>query len=90
MGRGDGPGGHQPATQSPDFPPCFSITFTSVMTIPRSTALHILVSVRSLLLTVLQINDLRYSMRSILSKSLVNLDSVWTRLGQQFLTIRRT
>lgn len=28
------------ATQSPDFPPCFSITLTSVMIIPRSTALH--------------------------------------------------
>ncbi len=29
-----------PATQSPDFPPCFSSTFTLVIVIPRSTALH--------------------------------------------------
>lgn len=28
------------ATQSPDFPPCFSINRTSPITIPRSTALH--------------------------------------------------
>ncbi|PFH09011.1 hypothetical protein BCF11_1398 [Collimonas sp. PA-H2] len=28
------------AIQSPDLPPCFSITRTSVITIPRSTALH--------------------------------------------------
>ena len=29
-----------PATQSPDLPPCFSSRRTSVMVMPRSTALH--------------------------------------------------
>jgi len=29
-----------PATQLPDFPPCFSSTCTSVIRMPRSTALH--------------------------------------------------
>ncbi len=36
-----------PATQSPDFPPCFSSTFTSVIVIPRSTALHMSYTVSS-------------------------------------------
>lgn len=74
----------QPATQSPDFPPCFSITRTSVIVIPRSTALHILVSVRSLLSTVLQIKDLLFTTRSILSKSVSELgqrlDQTWTTI----------
>jgi hypothetical protein len=36
-----------PATQSPDFPPCFSSTFTLVIVIPRSTALHMSYTVSS-------------------------------------------
>ena len=33
--------GHSCATNLPDLPPCFSSSFTSVMVMPRSTALHI-------------------------------------------------
>lgn len=83
------PGGrhHAPASsafQSPDFPPRFSRTLTSVIVIPRSTALHILVSVRSVLPTVLQIKDLLFARRSILSKSVSELgqrlDKTWTTI----------
>ena len=34
------PASHAPATNLPDLPPCFSSNFTSVMVMPRSTALH--------------------------------------------------
>ncbi len=33
-------GAYSPEAQDPDLPPCFSSSFTSVMTMPRSTALH--------------------------------------------------
>jgi hypothetical protein len=55
-----------------------------VIVMPRSTALHILVSVRSLLSTVLQIKDLLFTTRSILSKSVSELgqrlDQTWTTI----------